>query len=369
MSPREALSPRNLRPVDASLNRLAEGLRYLEDVARFLLDDAALTDRLKSLRHRLVASDLAFQKALLDSRAASDDVGVGLVVPETQRPVDLYTSVVAGARRAQEAVRSLEESSRVIALPASLSASRLEKARFELYTIEKDLVGRLLRKDKASRLHGVYVVLDTGALRGRSHTDVARQALRAGAAAIQLRDKTLDRGLLLPVALELQDLCRDSGALFFVNDYVDLALAVRADGVHVGQTDLPVTAVRRMVPIGMLVGCSAENEAQARKAQAEGADYVGLGPVFATPSKVVQRTIGVNAVQRVKKAVSVPVVAIGGISLENVRQVRDAGADAVAVISAVLGAPSPEKAVRQLSERFEGKDGKTTDRKPGRNRR
>lgn len=367
MAQPQSLGPQALRLLDANLNRLAEGLRYLEDVARFLLNDGGLTARLKSLRHALIASDWQFQEQLLDSRDTPGDVGVGLGVPQTERPHDLASSVVANSRRVQEALRVIEEFSKVITLPANLSSAKLERARFQIYETEKQLLGRLLRQDRAKRIRGLYVIIDSEALKGRAYADVTRQAIRGGATVIQLRDKTHDRGRLLPIASEMKQVCAETGAFFFINDYLDLALAAKADGLHVGQTDLPVATVRKLVPLDMLVGCSVYKPEQAVKAQADGADYVAVGAIFPTPSKE-SVVVGLDALRKVKQAVSVPVVAIGGITLENAAEVKAAGADSLCVISAVLGAPSPENAARMLLKKFEGKDAKI-DRKPGRNRR
>jgi thiamine-phosphate pyrophosphorylase len=279
-------------------------------------------------------------------------------VPDAEKPHDLPSSVVANSRRVQEALRTLEEYSKVNALPGHLSSARLEAARFEVYSIEKGLVGRLLRQDGAKRIHGLYVIVDTEALKGRDHAEVTRQVIRGGATIIQLRDKTMDRGRLLPIAQSMKQVCEENGALFFVNDYLDLALAMRADGLHVGQTDLPVAVVRKLVPLDMLVGCSVYNVEQAVKAIADGADYVAVGALFPTPSKQ-SVVVGLDPLRRVRQAVSVPVVAIGGITLENAATVRAAGADSICVISAVLSAPSPEDDARKLLEGFEAEDGKT----------
>lgn len=353
MASPEAFTPQNFRLVDASLNRLAEGLRYLEDVSRFLLNDVSLTKRLKSLRHILVTSDWQFQKQLLESRNATGDVGIGIEIPDAaDKKRDLMPSIVANARRVQEALRTLEEFSKVTSFPTHLSPQKLEQARFDLYTIEKELLARLLRQDKAKRIRGLYVIIDGQALKGCSHLDVTRQVLRGGATIIQLRDKILDHGQLLPLAQEMKRLCAENNALFIMNDYLDVALAVQADGLHVGQTDLPVTVVRKLVPMDMLIGCSVDTVAQARKAQAEGADYVAIGAIFPTPSKEA-KIVGLGALRRVKRAVSVPIVAIGGVTQTNISEVKAAGADAASVISAVLGAPSPEKAVKQLVKKFE----------------
>ena len=359
MASSESLTPQNFRLVDASLNRLAEGLRYLEDVSRFLLNDVSLTKRLKSLRHILVTSDWQFQKKLLESRNATDDVGFGLEVSSAEdNKRDLISSIVANARRVQEALRTLEEFSKITAFYKRLSSKKLEQARFELYTIEKDLISRLLRKDKAERICGLYVIVDTQALKKRNHLDITRQIINGGTGIIQLRDKMLDHGQLLPIAQEMKQLCAENNVLFIVNDYLDIALAVQADGLHVGQTDLPVSVVRKLVPMDMLIGCSVDTVAQAKIAQADGADYVAVGAIFPTPSKETE-VIGLSILRKVKRAVSIPVVAIGGITGANINEVKTAGADAAAVISAVLGAPSPKKAVKELIKTFEVRNEKT----------
>lgn len=156
----------------------------------------------------------------------------------------------------------------------------------------------------------------------------------------------------LPLAESLASLCREGGALFIVNDHVDLAMAAGADGVHVGQKDLPVAAVRRIVPRDMIVGASTNNVEEARKAETDGADYVSVGRLFETGSKEDTRPATTDTLRSVKAAVSVPVCAIGGINEANIDEVIAAGADMVAVIGAVSGTAEPAEAARRLAERF-----------------
>ena len=156
----------------------------------------------------------------------------------------------------------------------------------------------------------------------------------------------------LPLAASLASLCREAGALFVVNDHLDLALAAGADGVHVGQKDLPVAVVRRIAGPAMVIGCSTNNADEARKAEADGADYVSVGRLFETGSKSDTRPATVDSVREVKAAVSVPVCAIGGINESNIDGVIAVGADMVAVISPVCAAPDPREAARRLAERF-----------------
>ncbi len=203
------------------------------------------------------------------------------------------------------------------------------------------------------RLRGLYVIIDPALAEGRDEVEIAREALAGGARLLQLRDKTREKGLQLPIARALRALCRARGAPFIVNDHVDLALAVDADGVHVGQKDLPVSAVRRLVSREMIVGCSTNNPGEARRAEADGADYVSVGRLFATGSKQDTRPATTEALRAVKAAVSVPVCAIGGITEANIDEALAAGADMAAVIAAVIAAPDVTAAARRLAARFE----------------
>ena len=169
---------------------------------------------------------------------------------------------------------------------------------------------------------------------------------------VQYRDKTREKGVQLPIARALQALCRQSEALFFVNDHVDLALAIGADGVHLGQRDLPVTVVRGIVPPRMLVGCSTNNPEEARLAEAAGADYVSVGRLFPTESKFNTRPATLDTLRAVKAAVSIPVCAIGGINASNIEDVIEAGADMAAVISAIVLAEDPLEATGRLARRL-----------------
>lgn len=174
--------------------------------------------------------------------------------------------------------------------------------------------------------------------------------LAGGCRVVQLREKHLPPVELYPLARELGRRCREAGCLFIVNDRVDLALAVNADGVHVGQDDLPAREARKLLRPGMLLGVSTHDEDQARRARADGADYVAVGSMFPTGSKPGFRLVGPELLKRVRAEITVPLVAIGGITVDNVAEVIRAGADAVAVISAVCAAPDPAAAARKFLE-------------------
>ena len=203
-----------------------------------------------------------------------------------------------------------------------------------------------------ARIRGLYVIVDPAACRGRSPVDVARMALEGGARTIQWRDKRRDKGEQLDDARAIAALCREHGGLFLENDHADFAVALGADGVHLGQHDLPIDLVRPIVGPKMIVGVSTNTVDEARAAEASGADYVAVGAIFATSSKDVTRAASLDRLRDVKAAVRVSVVAIGGISIENVARVVAAGADAAAVISAVCGADGPRAAAAALAAAF-----------------
>jgi thiamine-phosphate pyrophosphorylase len=196
----------------------------------------------------------------------------------------------------------------------------------------------------------LYVILDRQASGGRRLDELLDAVLAGGCRLVQLREKIMPPAGLLPLAQALRRRCREAGALFIVNDRVDLALAVEADGAHVGQDDLPAREARRLLPPPMILGVSTHNPDQARRARDDGADYVAVGSMFPTGSKIGFELVGPELVRRVRADIPVPLVAIGGITRDNVGQVIEAGADAVAVISAIGGARDPAAAVRGFLE-------------------
>lgn len=336
------------RSIDANLNRLGEGLRVLEEVARFGLNDAALTEQFRSLRHRLRQQAVPLECHLLSARDAVGDVGAEAAMAGRK---NLASLAAANAKRAEESLRVLEELSQLPELP--LNGEEFRQARFALYTLEKELLSRLSRQQRRQQIAGLYLIIDPDFLNGRDEVEAARLGLRGGARVIQLRDKRRDKGQVLPVARALHELCAAEGVLFLVNDHLDLALSAEADGLHLGQTDLPLPVARRYLPVDSIIGVSTRNAEQARRAEQEGADYVAVGAMFPTSSKEGAVVKGLAALTEVKAAVSLPVVAIGGINKDNVAEVVAAGAAAAAVISAVVGAKDIEAAARELTRRME----------------
>jgi thiamine-phosphate pyrophosphorylase len=340
-----------LRLIDANLNRMGEGLRVLEDIARFHLDDAGLCRQLKTLRHELLEG--SFSPELLAARRVEKDVGASTKLPGEAGRAGLPQVAVANSRRIQESLRVLEELAKLGDTPLTLESARFESARFLVYEIEQKLLFKLLRKDKINRLKGLYLILDSKSLEGRDEVLVASQAILGGVKIIQIRDKFNNKSKLLETARRLKALCEEKEVLFIVNDYLDIAQACGADGVHLGQGDMPLAEARSLLSPDKVIGCSAANLSESLKAESEGADYIAVGSIYPTSSKKDFRLAGLETLRQVRGKISLPLIAIGGINAGNTVEVMEAGADGIAVISAVLGAGSVERAARDLTTKIE----------------
>ncbi len=342
----KAIPKETLRIIDANINRIGEGLRVLEEFARLSLNDTDLTQQLKNMRHEILDIDLKLQGQLIDARDSQGDVGADMETAGQNRRSDTQEAIVANARRVQESLRVMEETAK--APDIKLNSDKYKQARFALYTIEKGLLAKMLRQDKIKRLAGLYVIIDTAFLKGRNPTEVAAQVIRGGAKVIQIRDKERSVKEFISIAGELKKMCSEHNVLFIVNDSLDVALAVDADGLHVGRDDLPVATARRLLPIDKILGASARTMEEAGTASSEGADYLGVGSMYATATKEKAEVVGPERLKEIRQAVDLPIVAIGGINNSNLRDVLKAGAKAFAVISAVLGVEDVEGATREL---------------------
>lgn len=198
----------------------------------------------------------------------------------------------------------------------------------------------------------LYAILDRSVSGGRDLPALLDAVLAGGGRLVQLREKTMPLAELLPLARRLTRRCREAGALFIVNDRADLALAAEADGLHVGQDDLPARRARAILRPGMILGVSTHDPEQARRAVADGADYVAVGSIYSTTTKAGFQLVGPELIRRVRPEVPVPLVGIGGITADNAGAVLAAGADAVAVISALCAAPDPRVATQTFLDRL-----------------
>ncbi len=342
----KAISKDSLRIIDANLNRVGEGLRVLEEFARLSLNDISMTQQLKDIRHDILNVDNKLQEQLIGARDSEGDIGADMEAATQGKTRDTRETIIANARRVQESLRVMEESAKSPDIP--LDADKYRRARFAIYTIEKELLSRMLRQDKIKRLKGLYVIIDTAFLKGRSPVEAAGQAIRGGAKTIQLRDKEHNTRSLITIAGEMQKLCAEHGVLFIINDKLDIALASNADGLHVGKDDLSVATARSLLPVDKILGGSARTIEEARSAYSGGVDYIGVGAMYATATKEKAEVVGPGRITEIRRAVDLPIVGIGGINKSNLREVLKAGADAAAVISAVMTADDIEAATRQL---------------------
>ena len=347
----ESAAESSLRLYDVNLNRASEGMRVAEDVCRFHLDLPGIAAELKELRHLLLSaaagSGLSRQE-LLQARNIEGDVGRDVPTPGcSSEPVDLSETAFRNLRRAAESIRVLEEVSRSRAEDAAV----LQGLRYRVYSVEKALMNLAgERTDLVERLEKTRVcLLATAAAcaEGELFATVER-CIEAGVGMVQLREKSLADEELLGCARRLRELCAGTGALFIVNDRPDIALLSHADGVHLGQEDLPLPEVRRIVGERLLVGLSTHSLEQAREAAREGADYIGAGPVFETATKDAGPLLGTENLEAILREVQIPVFAIGGITDSNVGGVQGAGGDRIAICSSVLGSASPGKTVEGL---------------------
>ncbi len=195
----------------------------------------------------------------------------------------------------------------------------------------------------------LMLVTDRRLSRGRETAWIVREAVAGGATCVQLREKNADTREFLAEARAVKAALEGTGVPLIINDRVDVALAAGADGVHLGQQDLPIADARRLVPQGWIIGVSAESVEDAVRAERDGADYVGASPVFATPTKTdTAPPLGLDGLRAIRATVTIPVVAIGGIHAGNAHAVREAGADGLAVVSAIMGAEDPRRVAATL---------------------
>jgi thiamine-phosphate pyrophosphorylase len=336
------------RIVDAAANRAREGLRMLEDFLRFARDNRFLTAELKSWRHDFARLLNRYgERALLASRDTEEDVGTTVRTRHETTRDTLIDVVRAAFKRTEEATRTLEEISK--ALRPDI-AEPLSQLRYRLYTLEKAV---LTAEAAGERLAGkpLYMLL-TEDLCHHGSGPAVKEALAGGVGIVQIREKGWEDRRLLDHARRVREWTTASGGLLVLNDRPDLAVLADADGVHVGQDDLSVREVRRIVGPDRIVGVSTHSLEQARRAVLDGADYIGVGPVFPTTTKSFAAHVGLDLVQQVAAEISLPWYAIGGINAERVGSVAQSGARGVAVSSAICSAEDPREAARHLRAFF-----------------
>lgn len=354
------------RIVDANFNRAREALRVMEEYARFALNCEPLSGRAKQLRHELSAAMAALDTgSLLASRDTLGDVGVGQKVVGQLQRVTLEDGFTAAAKRLTEALRALAET---IQTEDGKIAATIERLRYEAYTLEKDIVLFAQPAKKFERVR-LYVLITSNL--PAEVLSLASKCAAGGADCIQLRAKNIPDDRLFALAAEFVDICREMGSLSIINDRVDVAAAAGADGVHLGQNDLPIEQVRRLQLTPLIVGKSTHSLSELERAVPRPANetetsepvhssivlpsYVSLGPAFATSTKPKIDIAGLDYIREGLDRLSgtgVDHVAIGGITRDNIDQVISAGAQRIAVCAAVTDAMDPTEACKRFKARI-----------------
>ena len=320
------------RIIDANLNRATEGLRVIEEIARFILSDTELSARLKTIRHELQKFFDVEYDILLDSRDTLNDVGCNIINPDKKESLDSIFK--ANFKRVEEAFRVLNQ-----------YASLDDSYRYRIYTIEKEMRSKLKLDYKKIFLNDKKLYLVTNSDNFESDEiflDRVALSIKSGVDIVQLREKNTTSKRFIYLAQRIRELTSHFGAAFIVNDRVDIAKISNADGVHLGQDDIPVSYAREILGDNAIIGVSTHCPEHAKKAITDGADYIGVGPVFKTPTKPSKDPVGLEYVKWAADNVNIPFFAIGSIDTANIKEVVQAGAKRVAVIRAIMYADDIE---------------------------
>ena len=339
------------RILDANFNRAREALRVIEDCGRFALNDPAITAMAKCFRSELKETlDHLPAGELITARDTAGDFGTELTSPSEPNRQDIQDVAIAACKRLTESLRTIEEYCKIVSPEQTVAVERM---RYDAYTLEQRLSGRLLVSKHFSEVK-LYVMLTASLCKGGSLREVARATIAGGADAIQLREKQTPDDVHLAMAAELRELTDQTGKLLIINDRPDIAAIVGADGLHLGQEDLPIAEARRLLRPGAIIGRSCHCVREAREAINEGADYVALGPMFTTTTKD-RPPVGPGLLEEMAEAfteISLPVVAVGGINADNVGELLSRGAKCIAVCGAINCADDPQSATEAIKKKL-----------------
>lgn len=324
------------RILDANLDRAREGLRIIEEWCRFGLNSSQMTLECKQLRQELAAWHTS---ELRNARDTLGDPGTELSHPQEEKRDSIEEVLQVNLCRTEEALRVLEEYGKLYKPEMGLACKQM---RYRVYVLES----QLLTHKRHQQLRDSLLYLVTSA--NEYLFAIVEAALQGGLTLVQYRDKGADDRDRLSEAQRLCQLCHSYGALFIINDRVDLALAINADGVHLGQQDVPIALARQLLGPQRIIGRSTTNPEEMQKAIAEGADYIGVGPVYATPTKPDKPAAGLEYVRYAAEHSTIPWFAIGGIDPKNVHEVIAAGGDRIAIVRAIMEAEQPTLVAQYL---------------------
>jgi len=329
--------------IDANLDRAREGLRVLEDWARFGLGKEKYVESIKNFRQILGKNHLEVYK---QSRNHIEDECKGFTHQEQFNRKTSEQIISSNSARVQEALRVIEEFSRLQNHELSKIASEI---RYEIYTIEIDLLSysKFKKSEEILKENDLYVITD----QKDNLLEIIEEILIAGVRIIQHRFKKGTDQDYLQEAIQIKNLCKRYNALFIINDRIDIALASNADGIHLGQDDLDLKTARKLLGYSKIIGISANNEIDISNAVKEGCDYIGVGPIFETATKKDKKPIGVEKIKKLTKELNIPWFAIGGIKSNNISYLKRNGFKKVALVSQLMNSEDPkEDAIMILKE-------------------
>ena len=331
------------RLLDANINRVSEGIRVVEDVARFVYNQKEFSKELREKRHYLRKLFIQKDNDFLNSRDTKKDVGIEITKDSLlDKKSNIKHVVLGNFKRIQEGLRSIEEISK-ISCDYSIS-KEVEALRYSFYNLEKEFMGSL----KPEIPLGLYGITAENFSKGRSNYEIVTEMIKSGIKIIQYREKFKTLREKLEEAKILCELCKKNNVLFIVNDHVDIALMEDADGVHVGQEDMPVSEIRKILGANKIIGLSTHSVEDADKAVLQDVDYIGVGPIYPTTTK--DRTaVGIEYMEYVEKNINLPYIAIGGIKEANLLQVVEKGARRIALVSEIVGADDIVEKVDSLN--------------------
>ena len=328
--------PAVCRILDANLDRAREGLRIIEEWCRFALNNREFAESCKQMRQELASWHTSELRAARDTYG---DIGTELTHPQEVERNSVEHLLQANLCRVEEALRVLEEYGK---LYKTEMAAACKQMRYQVYTLESNLLA--YRRHQQLRDSLLYLVTSAS----EQLLAIVEAALQGGLTLLQYREKNADDLVHLAYAQKLRELCHRYGALFIVNDRLDIAMAVDADGVHLGQQDLPVSVARQILGKQKIIGCSTTNPEEMKRAIDEEADYLGVGPVYQTATKPGKAPAGLDYVRYAAQNSPVPWFAIGGIDHTNLNDILDAGAERVAVVRAIMEAEQPTMVTQYL---------------------
>lgn len=327
--------------IDANFNRAREGLRVIEDSLRFVYKNEMFLKEIKEIRHKFSKEFLKFfpSEKIKISRDIKEDIGKEIDYPEK---INFKKLIETNFLRVEEAIRVLEEYSKII----NLSAFKFfHDIRFKIYEIEKKLMTLISRKRIKVPL--LYVILNLREEK-EEFLNFAENVIKGKPDIIQLRYKGENSKFFLNIAKELKKMVNDE-IIYLINDRIDISVLCESDGVHLGKKDIDVDDARRIIP-EKIIGVSTENLNDIKILKDKDIDYIAIGSIFKSPTKPEKKPIGTEIIKKAKEYLSIPLIGIGGININNAVDVIRNGADGIAVISAVENSQNPQKVIKKLKE-------------------